>query len=208
MLRLASAITPTSNHPLSILDLCTGSGCIPILLCHLWPPGCAFSIGVDISENAIELATDNAARCNVAMHVDFITADNPRNVFIPILGDLCNPDLLDSLAPPFDVVTSNPPYIPKREYDKLPRSVKDYEDPRALLGDLSPFQDDGLSFYYLIARFLSRKGVLRDGAIVALEVGDKQAHMVENLLHRFAGLQNTETWIDPWGKERVVFART
>ncbi|KIJ67986.1 hypothetical protein HYDPIDRAFT_173701 [Hydnomerulius pinastri MD-312] len=203
-LRLASTLSPSSSRPLSVLDLCTGSGCIPLLLCHLWPPGSARAFGVDISPDAIRLATDNAARCHIPIH----TTSNLRNVFTPVLGDLRDPGLTHSIEPPFDVVTSNPPYIPKREYDELSPSVKHYEDPRALLGDPPGSKgQDGLSFYHLIAAFLARKGILRDGAAVALEVGHDQAEAVESILHQSAGLRNTEIWRDPWEKKRVVFAR-
>ncbi|KAG1715749.1 hypothetical protein ID866_1417 [Astraeus odoratus] len=208
-LRLANAISPSASRPLSILDLCTGSGCIPLLLCHLWPPGSARAFGVDVSEEAIRLATDNAARCNIATHTDYVTAASPCNTFTPVLGDIRAVDFHEALAAPFDIITANPPYIPMREYVQLSPSVKDYEDPLALLGDLpgSPVED-GLSFYHLIARFLAQKGVLRDGATVALEVGDGQADAVAHILHWSAGLRNTETWTDPWGKARVVLART
>ncbi|KAF9231454.1 S-adenosyl-L-methionine-dependent methyltransferase [Melanogaster broomeanus] len=203
-LRLANTVSPSSSRPISVLDLCTGSGCIPLLLCHLWPPGSTRAVGVDISPDAIQLATDNAARCKITAHV----TSNLRNSFIPVLGNLHDPDLIRSLEPPFDVVTSNPPYIPKREYDELPHSVKDYEDPRALLGDPPGSSDqDGLSFYRAIASFIARKGVLRNGAIVALEVGHGQAEAVQDILHHVAHLGNTEIWRDPWEKKRVVFAR-
>lgn len=204
-LRLANTISPKSSRPLSVLDLCTGSGCIPLLLCHLWPPGSTLAFGVDISEQAIELATDNAARCNIPTRSG---ADALRNVFVPVLGDLRDTNLLKELGAPFDVVTANPPYVPMQEYVRLPPSVKDYEDPRALLGDMpeSPTQNAGLSFYHIIARFLAQKDLLRDGAIVALEVGDRQAGDVEKILHCSAGLRNTEIWTDPWGKQRVVLA--
>ncbi|KAI6032835.1 S-adenosyl-L-methionine-dependent methyltransferase [Pisolithus orientalis] len=204
-LRLANTISPKSSRPLSVLDLCTGSGCIPLLLCHLWPPGSTRAFGVDISKQAIKLATDNAARCNIPAHSG---ADSLCNVFVPVLGDFRDTKFLKKLGAPFDVVTANPPYIPEQEYDQLSPSVKDYEDPRALLGDLpeSPIQN-GLSFYHLIARFLAEKGILRNGATVALEVGDRQAEAVENILHCSAGLRHTEIWTDPWGKQRVVLAR-
>jgi release factor glutamine methyltransferase len=159
---------------------------------------------VDISPDAISLATDNAARCKIATHA----TSNLRNAFIPVLGDLHDPGLIHLLEPPFDVVTSNPPYIPKREYDELSPSVKDYEDPRALLGDPPESSHrDGLTFYHTIASFIARKGVLSDGAIVALEVGHGQAEAVESILQQTARLRNTEIWSDPWKKKRVVFAR-
>ncbi|KIJ19158.1 hypothetical protein PAXINDRAFT_109716 [Paxillus involutus ATCC 200175] len=203
-LRVANAISPSKSSPVSVLDLCTGSGCIPLLLCHLWPPGSTRAFGVDISPDAISLATDNAARCKIATHA----TSNLRNAFIPVLGDLHDPGLIHLLEPPFDVVTSNPPYIPKREYDELSPSVKDYEDPRALLGDPPESSHrDGLTFYHTIASFIARKGVLSDGAIVALEVGHGQAEAVESILQQTARLRNTEIWSDPWKKKRVVFAR-
>ncbi|KAH7888508.1 S-adenosyl-L-methionine-dependent methyltransferase [Phlebopus sp. FC_14] len=204
-LRLARTISPSKNRPFSLLDLCTGSGCIPLLLCHLWPPGSVRAFGVDISRDAIQLAADNAARCKMTPHVP---TSNLRNIFTPVLADLRNPDFLHSIEPPFDVVTSNPPYIPKREYDELPPSVKSYEDPLALLGDPpGTMEQHGLSFYHWIASLVARKGVLRDGAIVALEVGHQQAEAVERILHQTAGFRNTEIWRDPWDIQRVVVAR-
>lgn len=71
-IRLASFITTflskhqepvSSSNPLHILDLCTGSGCIPLLLCQLLPKGSVRSVGVDISKSALQLARDNAVIC-------------------------------------------------------------------------------------------------------------------------------------------------
>lgn len=110
----------------------------------------------------------------------------------------------------FDIITSNPPYIPLDEYRQLPRSVKDYEDPRALLGDLPDTSTtDGLTFYRAIARLVAQTGVLKedDDAMVVLEVGDKQAAAVENIMQTDGQLKRTEIWLDPWGKERVVVGR-
>lgn len=207
-LRLADMLTPTPLRPLSVLDLCTGTGCIPLLLCHLWPPGSTRAHGVDISQDAIRLATDNAARCNIPSFQPSSLTPYSQNVFVPVLGDLRNPDVLKRLLPPFDVITANPPYIPKREYDELSLSVKNYEDPAALLGDPPDSEEqDGLTFYHLISRLLTQKGMLRDGSIVALEVGQAQADAVEGILQQSAGLRNTQVWKDPWNVKRVVLAR-
>ncbi|KAG2747364.1 S-adenosyl-L-methionine-dependent methyltransferase, partial [Suillus brevipes Sb2] len=207
-LRLADMLTPTPLRPLSVLDLCTGTGCIPLLLCHLWPPGSTRAHGVDISQDAIRLATDNAARCNVPSFQPSSLTPYSQNVFVPVLGDLRNPDVFKRLLPPFDVITANPPYIPKREYDELSLSVKNYEDPAALLGDPPDSEEqDGLTFYHLISRLLTQKGMLRDGSIVALEVGQAQADAVEGILQQSAGLRNTQVWKDPWNVKRVVLAR-
>ncbi|KAG1862889.1 S-adenosyl-L-methionine-dependent methyltransferase [Suillus tomentosus] len=208
-LRLADMLSPTPHRPLNVLDLCTGTGCIPLLLCHLWPPGSTRAYGLDISKDAIRLATDNAARCNIPSSQPSSLAPYSQNVFIPVLGDLRDPDVFKYLLPPFDIITANPPYIPKREYDELPISVKDYEDPAALLGDPPDSEEqDGLTYYRLISQLLRQKGMLRDGSIVALEVGRAQADAVEGILQQSAGLRNTQVWKDPWNVKRVVLART
>lgn len=244
-LRLARTRTPDPTRPIRVLDLCTGSGCIPLLLCHLWPPGSTRAVGVDISPDAIRLAADNTARSRSATrarachsstaapsannlripsrshaHQDQDPDDRYRsqiipeseNVFTPLLGDVHDPDLLQRLdpPPPFDVITANPPYIPLDVYHTLPSSVKDYEDPRALIGDApnSPHRD-GLSFYRAIAALIARKGVLAADAILALEVGHGQAHVIKHMLRHTPDLSlgPIEIWKDPWEQERVVFAR-
>ncbi|KAI9572301.1 S-adenosyl-L-methionine-dependent methyltransferase [Boletus coccyginus] len=209
-IRLAHARTPDPARPVRVLDLCTGSGCIPLLLCHLWPPGSTRAVGVDISPDAVRLSTDNAARSRITTNARQIRPD--ENVFTPLLGDIRDPLLLRRLdpPPPFDVITANPPYVPLHVYHTLPSSVKDYEDPRALIGDPpdAPHQD-GLSFYRTIAVLLARKRVLAPHALVALEVGHDQAHAVTRILAHTPGLRlaQMEIWKDPWDKDRVVFAR-
>jgi methylase of polypeptide subunit release factors len=131
-------------------------------------------------------------------------------MFTPFLANILDPEFGDSLPQSFDIITSNPPYIPFDEYRQLPRSVKEYEDPRALLGDPPDTPGaDGLTFYRAIARLVAQRGVLNeDGrAVVVLEVGDKQAAAVETLLKTEGKLKRTEIWLDPWGKERVVVGR-
>lgn len=212
-IRLASLRQPTRQKPLSVLDLCTGSGCIPLLLCHLWPPGSTHACGIDISETAVQLARDNAAHCDVALPRDgpIHPAEYGQwntNTFTPILADIRQKEFMSSahLHPPFDVITSNPPYISRQEYDALPTSVRDFEDRRALLGDPDPQSSDqgGLSFYHSIADILDRPGVFSPGAIVALEVGEGQAGAVADILQSKARIQHLEIWKDPWDKERVV----
>jgi methylase of polypeptide subunit release factors len=131
-------------------------------------------------------------------------------VYTPYLANILEPTFGDSLPRSFDIITSNPPYIPLDEYRQLPRSVKDYEDPHALLGDLPDIPGtDGLTFYRAIARLVAQSGVLNesDEAMVVLEVGNKQAAAVETILKTEGRLSRTEVWLDPWGKERVVVGR-
>ncbi|KAF7977731.1 hypothetical protein HWV62_2800 [Athelia sp. TMB] len=215
-MRLSELLAPTPKTPISVLDLCTGTGCIPLLLCHLWPPGSARAYGVDISDSAVKLANENAVLYGIAPSDMSPPAKADKNTFTPFQADILDSSFTaSSQLPrlgPFDVITSNPPYIPLDEYRQLPRSVKDYEDPRALLGDppnADSGADDGLTFYRAISRLVARPGVLSDDerAMVVFEVGDKQASAVESILQSEGGLPRTEIWRDPWGKERVVVGR-
>ncbi|KAK0205310.1 S-adenosyl-L-methionine-dependent methyltransferase [Desarmillaria ectypa] len=193
-IRLSKIVAPSPSRPISILDLCTGSGCIPLLLCHLWPRGSVRACGVDVSVDAVELATENAAKHDIPSVIGGI-----RNSFRAQQGNVLDPAFSKSLEPPFDVLTSNPPYVPWKEYLELPPSVVRYEDPRALFGGPS-----GLEFYRAIARIVSRQGFLNTDAVVALEVGHDQAEEVEDILRDIGEIQRTEIWNDPWGKARTV----
>ncbi|RDX40445.1 S-adenosyl-L-methionine-dependent methyltransferase [Lentinus brumalis] len=217
-LRLADSLTPSPATPFRTLDLCTGTGCIPLLLCHLWPLGSTHATAIDISPDAIQLATENATRCGISTQAHAHASTHPENTFTPILADLMHPDFAQQarLEPPYDLITSNPPYIPQAEYDALPASVKDHEDIRALLGDTpSPLANDvpaqdrakGLTFYHRIAALVGEHGLLRAGGTLALEVGQGQAHEVAAIVQAKAGVDKIDVWKDPWGKERVVVAR-
>ncbi|KAI0374069.1 S-adenosyl-L-methionine-dependent methyltransferase [Pilatotrama ljubarskyi] len=225
-LRLADTVNPEASpgRPLKILDLCTGTGCIPLLLCHALPPGSVRAIGVDISEDAVQLAEENARLCGFSgsegrSQEDKTAEAEKRNSFTPVLADLMHPAFVQraGLKPPYDVITSNPPYIPKDQYDRLPSSVKDYEDVRALLGDpegtASPplvpetERQKGLSFYYRIAELVRHHGLLRPQGTLALEVGDGQAADVAEILERDAHVRDISVWKDLWNKDRVVLAR-
>jgi release factor glutamine methyltransferase len=201
-MKLSQSISPTSRAPLSVLDICTGSGCIPLVLCHIWPKGSVKAYGIDISPQAIRLANDNALLCGIP--VDPGRAKE-ENVFLPSIADIRDPAFVEALEPPFDIVTANPPYISRRDYERLPPCVKDHEDSRALLGDGEDAQDQmGLSFYHIIARIVSHWGFLKPDALVLLEVGDGQAGAVRHIMRREGGFRKVEIWKDAWGKARTV----
>lgn len=208
-MRLSEHVTPSARRPVRLLDLCTGSGCIPLLLCHLWPPGSVRACGVDIATEAFKLASENAVICGFQDSSDDLRSQPTlvRNTFRPILADIRDPAFLrkSGLSPPFHVVTSNPPYIPKREYDALPREVRDFEDRRALLGDPDP-ASDGLTFYRDIAQLIANDHLLAEDGVLAVEVGKGQARDVERILQDEAKLVKTTIWRDPWEVERVVVA--
>jgi release factor glutamine methyltransferase len=210
--RLSEYVRPTATKPVRLLDLCTGSGCIPLLLCHLWPSGSVRAYGVDIATEAVQLATENAQMCGYHASSSDSEPSSPlvRNTFRPLLADIRAPDFvrISGLHPPFDIITSNPPYIPQHEYDVLPPSVRDFEDRRALLGDPDPGSEagDGLTFYRRIAQLIVRDRLLANQGVLALEVGKGQARDVERILHDEGHLKKTVVWEDPWGVERVVVA--
>ncbi|KAF5370599.1 hypothetical protein D9758_001923 [Tetrapyrgos nigripes] len=170
----------------TLLDLGTGSGCISLLLTHLCPALSAHA--VDVNPAAVELANENALLCSIdrfqAFQADFLHQDFPSH---------------PSLSPPYDILVSNPPYIPLAEYLTLSDDVKKYEDPRALLGGNS-----GLDFYHAIARLAVRERFLSPDAIIALEVGHNQADAVSAILQ--SAKLRTDVWPDPWGIPRTIFA--
>ncbi|KJA20712.1 hypothetical protein HYPSUDRAFT_772346 [Hypholoma sublateritium FD-334 SS-4] len=202
--KLADSLAPSVHNPVSLLDLGTGSGCIPLLLCHLWPPGTVRAHAVDISPHALRLAQDNAALCGISSRL--CDPKTPHNTFSVSTANLLAHDFAETASrihSSYDIITSNPPYIPWKEYLELSRSVINFEDPKALFGGPS-----GLEFYHAIARFVSSKNILKPDALVALEVGHDQASTVESIMLATGKFQRTEIWLDPWGKRRTVIART
>jgi len=227
-LRLAQSIRPSPQNPAHVLDLCTGTGCIPLLLCATWFPGSTSVVGIDTSLEALQLAQDNAIEH--ASIVDLVSPhpqtqhfprcpipppssapSSAKNLFIPLQADVRDtPKLIETLSfwGPFDIITANPPYIPRSQYTKLDKSVRAFEDPGALLGDPPGAPDTGgLTFYLDIARLVAEAPVLATDGWLVLEVGDGQARAVENIVHTVARMKSTEIWSDQWGKERVVVAR-
>ena len=99
----------------------------------------------------------------------------------------------------FDLVVSNPPYIPTFDILTLDPSVRDYEPVWALDGG-----DDGLDFYRAILK--NWHGVIRQGGMLMFEVGEDQASSVKDLM-RMAGLHDAQSVLDTRGVERVVTAK-
>ncbi|KAF8581609.1 S-adenosyl-L-methionine-dependent methyltransferase [Ramaria rubella] len=211
------------NRPLNVLDLCTGSGCIPLLLCHLLniQDIQLTALGIDISQSACELARENIALSNLSptSSLDIRRKSLFDDDFWQFVeGAFHEPTLHrivteSELPTPFqlDVITANPPYIPNDQWHSLPLEVKNWEDPAALLGD--PLLDNGnetkllgnkgLTFYERIRDLISTPKMLSHQCLVAMEVGDGQADDVVKIFDgRFSKI---EVWQDLWGKERAVF---
>ena len=163
-----------------ILDLCTGSGCNACAIAKELPA--TRTVAVDISPSALQVCRENAAAGRFNSRVLCMQADA-----------LATPPLGIGM---FDVIVSNPPYIPSAEIETLDVSVRDYEPVWALDGG-----EDGLKFYRGIIKHW--KTVLRPGGLIFFEVGEGQAAPVQDMLLS-AGFSETATRTDSGGTERVV----
>lgn len=162
----------------SVLDMCTGSGCIIVSLAKLGSIKTA--VGSDISIKAIELAEKNSKRHNVK--VNFIQSD-----------------LFDSIVGSYDIIVSNPPYIKSADLKTLMPEVKDHEPRQAL--DAGP---DGLIFYKRIIDDIKR--FLNPGGYVFFEIGYDQGEAVSNMLD-LSGLVDITIKKDFSDLDRIVHAR-
>ncbi|MGQ9366586.1 peptide chain release factor N(5)-glutamine methyltransferase [Azospirillum sp. ST 5-10] len=165
---------------LRVLDLGTGTGCILLALLAELPN--ATGLGIDLSAAAVATAAANAAANGLAGRAAFRTGN---------WGE--------GLAERFDLVVSNPPYIPSRDIASLEPEVRIFDPLRALDGG-----DDGLDAYRAIAAQLP--GLLAPGGTAALEVGAGQAADVAALLARH-GLEPSGVFRDLGGIERCVRGR-
>lgn len=163
-----------------VLDLCAGSGCVGLAVAAN-APQCR-AVLADVSEEALKICRQNIRRNDLNARVTCVQAD-ARQAPSSVLWD-------------FDVIASNPPYIPTRDIDGLDSSVRDYEPHLALDGG-----DDGLDFYRDIAE--KWRTALRLGGVLLFEVGIGQAADVEQILAR-CGYEDIETFQDTGGIWRVV----
>ncbi len=178
------------NSPLRALDFGTGSGCIAIALAVKCPNAEIFA--ADISTEALEGAKQNAARNSAAGRVRFFQGDG----FEALNGDSCNSPLREVK---FDLIISNPPYIPTAEIEKLQTEVRDF-DPRGALDGGA----DGLDFYRRIA--VEAKPLLKPTGKLMLEFGDGQAEAIRKIFEN-------EKWVveavreDYTRRPRILIAR-
>ena len=159
---LAAMVVSAASKGQSVLDMCTGSGAIAVAVYkELEKNGRLVSVtAVDISADALELAKENA-ELNGA-DIKFIQSD-----------------LFKRLRGRFDIIVSNPPYIPTAEIQTLQREVKDYEPHLALDGGV-----DGLDMYRRIAEETTK--YLNRGGMLIMEVGAGQAQEVVKMFKHCA----------------------
>jgi release factor glutamine methyltransferase len=174
------AVAPRRGEPLSILDLGTGTGCILAALLLECPA--AKGVGIEIDPAAAEVARSNLRRLGLAARSEVL------------LGDW-----LDGVGSRFDVIVSNPPYIPEAEIKGLPSEVRGWDPHIALAGGA-----DGLQAYRVILAGIGP--ALADAGVAAFEVGAGQAGAVAALAEQ-AGLADVALRRDLAGIERVVLVR-
>ena len=166
------------------LDLCTGSGCIAIALAAKCLP--AKVVATDISTEALALARQNAAANGAAERIEFLAGDG----FTALAA---------AATRTFDLIASNPPYIPSAEIATLDPEVRDFDPRLALDGG-----DDGLVFYRRLAAGAAE--FLKPDGKVMVEFGDGQADALKNIFE-------SEKWIvetvleDYSHRARILVAR-
>jgi release factor glutamine methyltransferase len=173
---MMTALHP-ADAPLAILDLGTGTGAILLALLDEFPD--ASGVGVDISGEALRVAEDNAVRLHLADRAAFIAGGWDA-----------------ALGQRFDLVVSNPPYIPTAEIAGLDREVRDHDPHLALDGGA-----DGLDAYRAILPLLPK--LITDDGFAVLEIGFGQDQSVPALAVP-AGLQVLEVRPDLGGVPRAV----
>lgn len=164
-----------------ILDVGTGSGAIAVSLAK--SVAGADVVAVDISDVALEIAARNAA--NNGVDVTFVKAD--------ALADMSHLGV-------FDIVVSNPPYIPQSDIVEMSRNVVDFEPHTALFVD----DNDALCFYRSIAQ--NSLTMLREGGGLYFEIYEQFGAQIAAMLEQM-GYRDIVVAKDIFGKERMVWSR-
>lgn len=169
------------DEPLCFLDLGTGTGCLLLALLSEFPA--ARGVGLDISADAVATAKKNAAQ---------LSMDNRAEFFAMSWGNFFPKEK-------FDLVISNPPYIPDADIPGLAPEVLRFDPHRALAGG-----GDGLGCYRSIAERIG--GFLIPGGFAVLETGWDQAEEVSEIL-RLARFSDVQIRKDISGNNRCVYGR-
>lgn len=169
-----------SSGAIDIADVGTGSGCLAVSLARKRPA--ARVVATDISSEALDIARLNARRLGVASRVELVETD-----------------LLDGVERVFDLIVSNPPYVPERDRPQLQPEVRDYEPARALFAG-----DDGLS---VIRRLVDQVPArLKPEGRLIFEFGFGQADDIRLLLSNTRSMVLLDVRRDLQGIPRVAIA--
>lgn len=161
-----------------VLDMCTGSGCILLSIMKLCKDCDIIGVGVDLSETALDVARKNAEK----LQADVLFLQS---------------DLFGQVEGKFDMIVSNPPYIPTKVIEELEAEVKLHDPYLALDG-----KEDGLYFYRRIVEESRR--YLNKGGKLYFEIGHDQGEAVSRLMKQ-AGFETVTVKKDLAGLDRVVF---
>lgn len=184
---LVEEVLKNLHDGMRVLDLCTGTGCILISLLR-YTNDCQ-GLGVDVSSKALEVAEKNADRL---LKDGLESAESERRGCLQFLES----DLYERVEGFFDVIVSNPPYIPTDVIDTLMPEVRDHEPRLALDGS-----GDGLLFYRRIIE--GSRAHLKRGGMLFFEIGYDQGAAVRELMEQ-AGFLEVQVTKDYAGLDRVV----
>lgn len=185
--KVIAHFTNRGNVSPEICDLCSGSGCIAVTLKKELPNSVVHA--AELSSEAMPYLTKNIIRHGADVKI--------------LKGDVTDGRLLENFADPNDIgefrkidcIVSNPPYITDKEMTELSREVK-REPETALRGGA-----DGLKFYRVISCLW--RGILKDGGLIAFEIGFEQAEAVRDILEK-SGYENISVYRDYAGRDRVI----
>ena len=174
LVELILSENPEKN--LKVLDIGTGSGAIALALAKNRPDWSVTA--ADISQDALELATENAKRQD--LDLTFIRTD-----------------CFSEISSKYDIIVSNPPYISREDQEEVGLNVLHSEPHLALFAD-----EDGLAIYRRIAE--DSKDYLNDGGKIYLEIGYKQGQNVPALFMENLPEKRVRTFKDQFGQDRMV----
>ena len=174
LVELILSENPEKN--LKVIDIGTGSGAIALALAKNRPDWSVTA--ADISQDALELATENAKRQD--LDLTFIRTD-----------------CFSEISSKYDIIVSNPPYISREDQEEVGLNVLHSEPHLALFAD-----EDGLAIYCRIAE--DSKDYLNDGGKIYLEIGYKQGQSVPALFMENLPEKRVRTLKDQFGQDRMV----
>ena len=174
LVELILSENPEKN--LKVIDIGTGSGAIALALAKNRPDWSVTA--ADISQDALEVATENAKRQD--LDLTFIRTD-----------------CFSEISSKYDIIVSNPPYISREDQEEVGLNVLHSEPHLALFAD-----EDGLAIYRRIAE--DSKDYLNDGGKIYLEIGYKQGQSVPDLFRKNFPEKQVRTLKDQFGQDRMV----
>jgi len=172
------------DSKIDILDIGVGSGCISCALAKKLKEKEIEILGVDVSLEALEVAIENINKLDLVRKVILRKSD----VYSKVRD-----------CEKFDLIVSNPPYIPLAEKENLQEEVKNFDPELALFAS----DNDGVEFYEKI--ILGAPFFLKQNGFLAFELGINQANLVKNMLEK--NFENVEIIKDLAGIERVITAQ-